>query len=87
MGSPRTPGSTDVITHHWQLLLLGLALAEAVFLPLYLLQELRTGDATAVDAGWSLDHSFFTLFAALYAGLGPREPLLACPDRRHGGPP
>jgi steroid 5-alpha reductase family enzyme len=56
-----------VIAHHWQLLLLGLALAEAVFVPLYLLQ-LRTGDATAVDAGWAVT---LALLAALYAGLGP----------------
>ncbi len=56
-----------MIAHHWQLLLLGLALAEAVFVPLYLLQ-LRTGDATAVDAGWAVT---LALLAALYAGLGP----------------
>jgi len=56
-----------MITHHWQLLLLGLALAEAIFIPLYLLQ-LRTGDATAVDAGWAVA---LALLAALYAALGP----------------
>jgi steroid 5-alpha reductase family enzyme len=35
--------------------------------PLYLLQ-LRTGDATAVDAGWAIT---LALLAVLYAGLGP----------------
>jgi steroid 5-alpha reductase family enzyme len=56
-----------VITHHWELLLIGLGLAEAIFLPLYALQ-LRTGDATAVDAGWAVT---LALLAALYAALGP----------------
>jgi steroid 5-alpha reductase family enzyme len=56
-----------VITSHWQLLLIGLGLAEAIFLPLYVLQR-RTGDATAVDAGWALT---LALLAGLYAGLAP----------------
>lgn len=56
-----------VIAHHWQLLLIGLGLAEAIFLALYALQ-LRTGDATAVDAGWAVT---LALLAALYAALGP----------------
>jgi steroid 5-alpha reductase family enzyme len=54
-----------VIASHWQLLLVGLGLAEAIFLPLYVLQR-RTGDATAVDAGWALT---LALLAGLYAGL------------------
>ena len=56
-----------MITHHWELLLVGFALVEAVFLPLFALQ-LRTGDATAVDAGWAVSLAFL---AALYAALGP----------------
>jgi steroid 5-alpha reductase family enzyme len=48
-------------------LLSGLGLAEAIFLSLYVLQ-LRTGDATAVDAGWAVT---LALLAALYAALGP----------------
>ncbi len=54
-----------MITSYWVLLLFGLALAEAVFLPLYVLQ-LRTGDATAVDAGWAVT---LALLAALYAAF------------------
>jgi len=56
-----------VVTSHWVLLLIGLGLAEAIFLPLYVLQ-LRTGDATVVDAGWAVT---LALLAALYAALGP----------------
>jgi steroid 5-alpha reductase family enzyme len=56
-----------MISSHWVLLLIGLALAEAIFLPLYVLQRL-SGDATAVDAGWALT---LALLAVLYAVLAP----------------
>ena len=42
----------SVIDHRWQLLLLGWAVASALLGALYLVQR-RTGDATAVDAGWA----------------------------------
>lgn len=56
-----------MIASYWILALLGLALVEALFLPLYVLQ-LRTGDATAVDAGWAVS---LALLAGLYAALAP----------------
>lgn len=55
------------IESYWQLLLLGLALACGLQLGLWALQ-LRTGDATAVDAGWAVS---LALLAVLYAILGP----------------
>jgi steroid 5-alpha reductase family enzyme len=58
-----------VIESYWILLLLGLALASALQLGLWLLQ-LRTKNATAVDAGWAVS---LALLAALYAALGPGE--------------
>jgi steroid 5-alpha reductase family enzyme len=56
-----------MIDSYWLLLLLGLALASLLQLGLWLLQR-RTGDATAVDAGWAVS---LALLAALYAALGP----------------
>jgi steroid 5-alpha reductase family enzyme len=56
-----------MIDSYWVLLLLGLALASLLQLGLWLLQR-RTGDATAVDAGWAVS---LALLAALYAALGP----------------
>jgi len=50
----------------WALLLLGWALVTGLMLGLYLVQ-LRTGNATAVDAGWA---SCLVLLAVLYALLG-----------------
>jgi steroid 5-alpha reductase family enzyme len=58
-----------MIDSYWLLLLLGLALASLLQLGLWLLQR-RTGDATAVDAGWAVT---LALLAALYAALGPGE--------------
>jgi steroid 5-alpha reductase family enzyme len=54
----------------WALLLLGWALAAALQLALYLVQ-LRTRDATAVDAGWAVS---LVGQAALYAALGEGTP-------------
>ena len=56
-----------MIDSYWVLLLLGLALASLLQLGLWLLQR-RTGNATAVDAGWAVS---LALLAALYAALGP----------------
>jgi steroid 5-alpha reductase family enzyme len=56
-----------MIDSYLLLLLLGLALASLLQLGLWLLQR-RTGDATAVDAGWAVS---LALLAALYAALGP----------------
>jgi steroid 5-alpha reductase family enzyme len=50
----------------WALILLGWALAAGLQLVLYL-EQLRTGDATAVDAGWGFG---LVATAALYAALG-----------------
>ena len=58
-----------MIDHRWQLLLLGWAVASALLGVLYLLQR-RTGDATAVDAGWA---GSLVLIACLYAALGPGD--------------
>lgn len=49
------------------LLLIGWAVAATLLFVLYLLQR-RTGDATAVDAGWALS---LVLVASVYAALGP----------------
>lgn len=54
-----------MIESYWVLLLLGLALASGIQLCLWLLQ-VRTGDATAVDAGWA---TTLALLAVLYAAL------------------
>ncbi|HSK17180.1 MAG TPA: DUF1295 domain-containing protein [Gaiellaceae bacterium] len=54
-----------MIESYWVLLLLGLVLASGVQLCLWLLQ-VRTGDATAVDAGWA---TTLALLAVLYAAL------------------
>ena len=56
-----------MIDHRWQLLLIGWAVASALLWGLYALQ-LKTRDATAVDAGWAA--SLVTL-AVLYAILAP----------------
>jgi steroid 5-alpha reductase family enzyme len=58
-----------VIHQQWQLWLLGWALAVALLGTLYLVQ-LRTRDATAVDAGWAMS---VTLIAVLDAVLGPGD--------------
>jgi steroid 5-alpha reductase family enzyme len=58
-----------VIHQQWQLWLLGWALAIGLLGTLYLVQ-LRTRDATAVDAGWALS---VTLIAVLDAVLGPGD--------------
>lgn len=58
-----------MIESYWLLLLLGLAVASALQLGLWTLQ-LRTGDATAVDAGWAVT---LALLAVLYAALGPGD--------------
>jgi steroid 5-alpha reductase family enzyme len=58
-----------MIDHRWQLLLLGWFVASALLGVLYLLQR-RTGDATAVDAGWA---GSLVLIACLYAALGPGD--------------
>jgi steroid 5-alpha reductase family enzyme len=69
---------TGVIDHRWQLLLIGWAVAAALLGALYLLQ-VRTKDATAVDAGWA---GSLVALAVLYASLGPGElshrVLIAC---------
>lgn len=58
-----------MIAERWQLVLLGLALAAAIQLVLYLVQ-LRTRDATAVDAGWAVS---IVAVSALYAALAPGD--------------
>jgi steroid 5-alpha reductase family enzyme len=55
-----------MIESSWLLLGLGLLLASGIQLVLWLLQR-RTGDATAVDAGWAVS---LALLAFLYAALG-----------------
>ena len=60
------------VESRWQLFLLGWALAAGIQLVLYLRQR-RTGDATAVDAGWA---SSLVAIALLYAVVGPGS--LAC---------
>lgn len=54
---------------HWQLLLLGWGVALALLAVLFVIQ-LRTRDATAVDAGWG---GAIALLAVLYLVLGPGE--------------
>lgn len=58
-----------MIEHRWQLWLLGWALAAALLLVLYLVQ-LRTRNATAVDAGWATS---VAAIAVLCAVLGPGD--------------
>ncbi len=58
-----------MITHRWELWLIGWAAAAALLGALYLVQR-RTRDATAVDAGWAAS---LVLIAVLYAVLGPGE--------------
>jgi steroid 5-alpha reductase family enzyme len=58
-----------VIESYWLLLALGLGLACALQAGLWLLQ-VRSGDATAVDAGWAVS---LVLLASLYAALAPGE--------------
>jgi len=58
-----------MIDHRWQLFLLGWAMAAAILGALYLVQR-RTGDATAVDAGWAFS---LVALACLYAALGPGD--------------
>ncbi|MBA3736039.1 MAG: DUF1295 domain-containing protein [Actinobacteria bacterium] len=58
-----------MIDHRWQLFLLGWALAAATLGGLYLVQR-RSGDATAVDAGWA---GSLVLLACAYAALGPGD--------------
>jgi steroid 5-alpha reductase family enzyme len=56
-----------LINHRWELLLLGWAVASALLWLLYALQ-LKTKDATAVDAGWAAS---LVALAVLYAVLAP----------------
>ncbi len=56
-----------MIGERWQLWLLGWGVSAALLGALYLRQR-RTGDATAVDAGWGAS---LVLCAALYAALAP----------------
>jgi steroid 5-alpha reductase family enzyme len=56
-----------MIEHRWQLWLLGWGVSAALLAALYLRQR-RTGDATAVDAGWGAS---LVLCAVLYAALAP----------------
>jgi steroid 5-alpha reductase family enzyme len=58
-----------MIDHRWELLLACWGAAVAVLTPLYLLQ-LRTRDATAVDAGWAAS---VTATAVVCAALGPGD--------------
>lgn len=60
-------GSTDVVDSYWILFLIGWATAATLLLGLYLLQ-VRTKDATAVDAGWA---GSLVAIAIVYAILGP----------------
>jgi steroid 5-alpha reductase family enzyme len=56
-----------LIDRRWELLLVGWAVAAALLVALYLLQ-VRTKDATAVDAGWAAS---LVSLAVLYAILAP----------------
>jgi steroid 5-alpha reductase family enzyme len=58
-----------VIDERWALWLIGWALSASLLLVLYLRQR-RTGDATAVDAGWGAS---VALLAVLDATLGPGD--------------
>jgi steroid 5-alpha reductase family enzyme len=67
-----------LISHRWELLLIGWGVAAGLLGALYLLQ-LRTKDATAVDAGWAAS---LVALAVLYAVLAPgalcHRVLIAC---------
>jgi steroid 5-alpha reductase family enzyme len=56
-----------LISHRWELLLLGWGVASVLLWALYLVQ-MRAKDATAVDAGWAAS---LVALAVLYAVLGP----------------
>ncbi len=56
-----------MIDSYWQLLLIGIGAADGLLMVLFLIQR-RTGDATAVDAGWGVA---IALQAAIYGALGP----------------
>jgi steroid 5-alpha reductase family enzyme len=56
-----------LISSRWELLLIGWAVASALLWLLYAVQ-LKTKDATAVDAGWAAS---LVLLAVLYAVAGP----------------
>ncbi len=56
-----------MIDERWLLLLVGWAVASALLWALYVLQR-RTGDATAVDAGWATS---LVVVSILYGCLGP----------------
>jgi steroid 5-alpha reductase family enzyme len=58
-----------VIEHRWELWLVGWGAAAVLLGALYLLQR-RTGDATAVDAGWA---GSLVAIAVLAAVLGPGD--------------
>jgi steroid 5-alpha reductase family enzyme len=58
-----------MIDSYWILFLLGWATAAALLAGLYVLQR-RTGDATAVDAGWA---GSLVAIVVVYAILGPGE--------------
>lgn len=58
-----------MIDSYWILLLIGWAAAAGLLFVLWL-HQLRSGDATAVDAGWAVS---LALLAALYAALGPGD--------------
>ena len=56
-----------MINHRWELLLIGWGAAAALLFALYLVQ-VKTRDATAVDAGWAAS---LVLLAVLYAVAAP----------------
>lgn len=58
-----------MITHRWELWLIGWAAASLLMGALYLVQR-RTRDATAVDAGWAAS---LVVIAILFAVLGPGQ--------------
>jgi steroid 5-alpha reductase family enzyme len=58
-----------MIDERWLLFLIGWAVASALLWALYLVQR-RTGDATAVDAGWATS---LVVLAILYGVLAPGE--------------
>src|SRR5262249_52908623 len=61
------PRLARLIDSYWILFLVGWAAAAALLFALYLLQR-RTGDATAVDAGWA---GSLVVIVVVYAILGP----------------
>src|SRR5439155_12833546 len=63
--APRRAGDADEVTW-WELVLSGWALAAGLQLVLWLIQ-LRTRDASAVDAGWGAG---LVCAGSLYAALG-----------------